>query len=127
MSFFHIVKKQNRIYVWLAVDRNRNKILDFAVTETRDLQVYRRLALKIKKKFKINILCTDGNFTYKKIKISNKHVISKSETCLAESKNSIIRRRLARFHRKTSCYSKSIDMLSASLLLLFNEINYFIL
>ncbi len=72
--------------ITLAVDRNRNKILDFAVTETRDLQAYRRLVLKIKKKFTINILCTDGNFAYKNIKIFNKHVISKSETCLVESK-----------------------------------------
>ena len=85
------------------------------MTETRDLQAYRQLALKIKKKFKINILCADGNFAYKKIRISNKDVISKSETCLVESKNSIIRRRLARFHRKTSCYSKSIDTVSAYL------------
>ena len=79
------------------------------------------MVLKIKKKFKINILCTDGNFAYKKIKIFDKYVISKSETCLAESKNSIIRRRLARFHRKTRYYSKALGMVSASLLLLFNE------
>ena len=91
------------------------------MTETRDLQAYRQLALKIKKKFKINMLCTDRNFTYKKIKISNKHVISKSETCLVESNNSIIRKRLARFHRRTSCYSKALDMVSAYLLLLSNE------
>ena len=80
-----------------------------------------RLALRSKKKIKINILCTDGNFVYKKIKISNKYATNKSEIYLVESKNSIIRRRLARFHRKTSCYFKSIDMVSASLLLLFNE------
>ena len=58
----------------------------------RDLQAYRRLALKIKKKIKINMLCPDGNFAYKKIKTSNKYVINKSKTCLVESKNSIIRR-----------------------------------
>ena len=67
------------------------------------------------------MLCPDGNFAYKKIKIFNKHVISKSETCLVESKNSIIRRRLAGFHRRIGCYSKALDMVSASLLLLFNE------
>ena len=46
--------------------------MDFEVMETRDLQAYRRLVLKIKKKFKLNILCTGENFAYKKIKISNK-------------------------------------------------------
>ena len=55
------------------------------------------------------------------IKLSNRYIISKSAPCLVESKNSVIRRRLARFHRRTSFYSKSIDMISASLLLLFNE------
>ncbi len=91
------------------------------MTETRDLFAYRKLAYRIKRKFKINILCADGNFAYQKIKSSNKHVISKSETCLVESENSVMRRRLARFHRRTSCYSKAMDMISASLLLLFNE------
>ena len=94
--------------MWLAVDRNRNKILDFAVTETRDLQAYRQLALKIKKKFKINILYIDGNFVYKKIKISNKHVISKSRICLDKSKNSeeqvVIPRQLIWYPPLYFCY-----------------------
>ncbi|MBQ9335573.1 MAG: hypothetical protein IJS10_03450 [Alphaproteobacteria bacterium] len=47
--------------------------------------------------------------------------MSKSKTCLVESKNLVIRRRLARFHRRTSCYSKAMDMISASLILLFNK------
>ena len=91
------------------------------MTKTRDLLAYKKLAYRIKRKFNINILCTDGNFAYQKIKLSNKHVKSKSETCLVESENSVMRRRLARFHRRTSCYSKAMDMISASLLLLFNE------
>ena len=90
------------------------------MTEARDLLAYRKLAHRIKRKFKINILCTDGNFAYQKIKLSNKQVISKSKTYLVESKNSVIRRRLARFHRRTSCYSKAMNMISVSLLLLFN-------
>ena len=65
-------------------------------------------------------MCSDA---YKKIKISNKYTINKSEICLVESKNSIIRRRLARFHRKTSCYSKALEMLSASLLGIDERIN----
>ena len=89
------------------------------MTETRDLFAYRKLAYRIKQKFKINILCTDGNLAYQKIKLANKHVISKSKTWLAESKNSVIRILLARFHLRTSCYSKARDMISASLL--FNE------
>ncbi|MBQ9335243.1 MAG: hypothetical protein IJS10_01720 [Alphaproteobacteria bacterium] len=91
------------------------------MTETRDLLAYRKFSYRIKRKFKINILCIDGNLTYQKIKLSNKHVISKSKTCLVGNTNSVIRRRLARFHRRTSCYSQAMDMIFASLLLLFNE------
>jgi hypothetical protein len=29
MGCLLIVKKENKAYVWLAVDRNRNKIIDF--------------------------------------------------------------------------------------------------
>ena len=91
------------------------------MTETRDLFAYRKLAYRIKRKFKINMLWTDVNFVYQEIKLFNIHVTSKSETCLVESKNLVIRRKLARFHRRTSCYSKAMDMISVSLLLLFNE------
>ncbi|MBQ9335663.1 MAG: hypothetical protein IJS10_03920 [Alphaproteobacteria bacterium] len=72
--------------------------------ETGDLLAYRKLSNRIKRKFKINIFCSDGNAAYKKIKSSNKHVINKSEACLIENTNSVIRRRLARFHRRTRCF-----------------------
>ena len=47
--------------------------------------------------------------------------MGKSETCFAESINAKIRRRLARFNRKTCRYSKAFDIVVASLILLFNE------
>ena len=59
--------------------------------EARDFLASRKLAYRIKRKFKINLLFTDGNFAYWQIKLSKKHVIIKSEICLIESKNSVIR------------------------------------
>jgi insertion element IS1 protein InsB len=53
--------------------------------------------------------------------ISERHVVTKAETSLIESKNSLIRHYLARFNRKTKRYSKAIDMIENSLLLLFNK------
>ncbi|MBE6446997.1 MAG: IS1 family transposase [Alphaproteobacteria bacterium] len=35
------------------------------------------------------------------------HIVTKSETCLIESYNLVLRTGLARLHRKTKCYSKS--------------------
>lgn len=77
--------------------------------------------MRLRNKYEINYLCTDDYAVYKKYKIANYHISSKSETCLAESKNSIIRRRLARFARRTTRFSKTIEMIKISLFLLFNE------
>jgi len=46
---------------------------------------------------------------------------SKKITYLAESENTRIRHYLARFHRKTLCYSKTPDMVALSLFLHMNN------
>lgn len=79
------------------------------------------MAMRLENKYEIEYLCTDDYSVYKKYKIAKKHVITKSETCLAESKNAMIRRCLARFNRKTCRYSKALDMIEDSLTLLFNK------
>ncbi len=58
---------------------------------------------------------------YGAYKIANRHVVSKAETALVESKNSLIRLYLARFNRKTRHFSKALDMIYYSLLILFNK------
>ena len=64
---------------------------------------------------KIDIIATDGNYSYNKVINQgynidcNKHIISKSETCLVESYNGSLRGRLARFNRRTKSYSKSFN------------------
>ena len=52
---------------------------------------------------------------------SQKHIQTKAETFSVEGKNNIIRHYLARFHRKTHCYSKSEEMVNISLALLFEK------
>ncbi|MBQ2176971.1 MAG: IS1 family transposase [Alphaproteobacteria bacterium] len=69
----------------------------------------------------LKIICTNGNFSYEEERSMNadiKHVVSKSETCLVESYNSVLSYYLARLHCKTKCYSKSILMLTLSVKLL---------
>ena len=50
-----------------------------------------------------------------------RHIQSKAHTYTVESKNSQIRHYLARFRRRTKCYSKAIHMVIDSLTLLFNR------
>lgn len=69
-------------------------------------------------KYNINYLCSDDYPVYAKYKISKEHLITKSETCLIEAKNSSLRDNLARLNRKTKKYSKSLKMLELSVYLL---------
>jgi IS1 family transposase len=47
MSYLPIIKKTQKAYVWIAVDRVRNKIIDFEVSESRDFGAYYVLALRV--------------------------------------------------------------------------------
>ena len=81
-----------------------------------------RLWDKIKDE-EVGVYCTDYWKSYQQFLPDYKHVISKSETYTVEGYNSIIRHKLARFKRKTKCYSKSQSMIEGSLKLLMNQWN----
>ena len=114
-------KKTQKIYVWLAVDRQLGTIIDFEVTKTRKFSAYLPMAMRLESNYNIDITCSDHYDVYAKYRISRKHYMTKAETSLVESKNSLIRHYLARFNRKTKRYSKAIDMIYNSLLMLFNK------
>jgi len=104
------------------VDRNRNKIIDITISKHRSKIIFLRIAQRLEKKgYKVKLLCTDGYPGYSYYKFTEQHIITKAETSLVESKNSLIRHYLARFNRKTKRYSKAFDMIFASLLILFHK------
>ena len=109
------------MYVWLAVDRVRNQVVDLEVTESREFSSWLPMAMRLESKYEIDITTSDDCFTYQKYKISNQHIVTKSETALVESKNSLIRHYLARFNRKTKRFTKAMGMAKHSLILLFNK------
>jgi insertion element IS1 protein InsB len=119
MSYLAIAKKTSRVYVWLAVDRNRNEVVDIKVSNSRDFWAYYEMAQTLEKRYRINILCTDHYEVYSKYRITHRHVKSKAETSLVESKNPLIRHYLSRFNRKTKRYSKALDMIVHFLWMLF--------
>ncbi|WP_339040210.1 IS1 family transposase [Candidatus Lariskella endosymbiont of Hedychridium roseum] len=121
MSFLVIAKKTNKVYIWLAVDRDRNKVVDFEVSIVRDFASYLPIAMRLQSSYEIEISCSDHYDVYEKFRIAKKHYSTKAETSLVESFNSLIRHYLARFHRKTKRYSKAIDMIYNSILMLFNK------
>ena len=66
---------------------------------------------------------TDYGEPYAQFIPSEMHVQSKRETFTVEGYNSLFRHFLARFRRKTTCYSKSESMLRYSVMLLMAKWN----
>ncbi len=91
------------------------------MSTNRDFEPYFYLARRIEEKYKIEISCSDYYNVYGKYQLGEKHYFTKKETALVESFNSLIRHYLARFNRKTKRYSKALDMVENSILMLFNK------
>jgi insertion element IS1 protein InsB len=71
----------------------------------------------------VDYFASDHWRSYEEFIPSEKHLRSKKETYTVESYNSRIRHYLARFKRKTKCYSKSDYMIEISLNLLMLKLN----
>ena len=71
----------------------------------------------------ITQVMTDYWEPYEHFVPAEKHIQSKAETFTVEGYNSLFRHFLARFRRKTKCYSKSETMLRYSVMLLMAKRN----
>ena len=60
---------------------------------------------------------------YETIVPQEKHIQTKAETFTIEGYNSLFRHFLARMRRKSKCYSKKVEMLKLSVLLLMHYRN----
>ena len=114
--------KKRKRWIWLAISRTTKKILGFAVG-SREKTTGRHLQEKIKDQ-ECDTYFTDYWEAYSDFIPSNKHIMSKKETYTIEGYNSLFRHYVARFNRKTKCYSKSDEMIVCTLNLFINKINY---
>jgi IS1 family transposase len=73
----------------------------------------------------VALICTDANSCYRlafeRYQVPETHVQGKANTHRIESANASIRDNLARFNRRSKRYSKSWQMLEATLTLFFNR------
>lgn len=67
---------------------------------------------------------TDGWKVYPSFIQPEDHIVSKTYMTRVEGENTRLRHYLARLHRKTLCYSKSVDMLKHSIRLLLHYLKY---
>ena len=121
MRYILTLIKKNYVWIWTAVDRIGKRFMDFVIGD-RSKVTGRELWERIKDD------CTEFVFTdywkaYTDFVPAHMHIQSKAETYTVEGYNSNIRHFLARFRRRTKCYSKSIEMIELSLILLFDKWN----
>ena len=103
--------------MWLAVDRDTKDVLAFRVGSRGRKALKKLLFLN---NLSADMYATDHYRAYN-ILPEEKHIRSKAHTYTVEAKNAQIRHYLARFHRRTKCYSKAVHMVIATLIIYFNK------
>ena len=90
-------------------------IVDFEIG-TRGATTGKKLWKKVQS-ISCDLHTSDYWDAYTKFLPQEKHMITKAETFSVEGMNNLLRHFIARFHRKTHCYSKSETMVLKTLLL----------
>ena len=114
---FHRQKKR-KLWVWIAIDRFDQEVIAYTIGG-RSKKTLKKL-LCLLKRHRIVQIATDGFNVYSHID-SAQHIVGKKHTTQIESLNANIRHYLARFRRRTRCYSKCPIMIDLSLALLFHK------
>ena len=102
------------IWLWTAVDCATKHLVAFQVG-TRETKYFQELLNKISH-IDAKFYASDHRCAYSLIDPS-RHLVSNYHTYTVERMNSLLRHYLARFARKTYCFSKSLQMIKYSLLL----------
>ena len=121
MKCIRMPVQKNCRWVWIGVDREAREYIDLVVGD-RSTSTGIKLRNKVKD-FAAGFVTADYWKSYNEMIPEEKLVQTKKETYTVESYNGQIRHFLARFRRKTKCYSKSVEMMTCSLQLLMAKRN----
>ena len=107
--FFSVKQRSNQKKVMAlkkqAIDTNSKQILGFVCGKT-DTNTFKRLYQQLNT-HNIQLFFSDYWKSYRQVILKPKHITSKAQTFTIEGYNSLIRHFIARFTRKSKCYSKS--------------------
>ncbi len=106
------------IWLWIAVNRATKRLVGFQIG-TRETKHFQKLTDKISH-IDVMLYASDHWHAYNLI-APTKHLTGKAHTYTVERMNRLLRHYLARFARKTYCYSKSLQMIKYSLLLFMHR------
>ncbi len=108
--------KKNKIWLWTAVNHFSKGILAWILGD-HSAKTFEYL-WNIVSSWNCYFYVTDGWKVYPMFIQPGDHIVSKTYMTRVEGENCRLRHYLARLHRKTLCYSKSVDMLRHSIKLL---------
>ena len=114
--------KKNKIWIWTAVNHFRAGIRAWVVGD-HSAETFKPL-WQIVRCWHCYFYVTDGWKVYPGFIEEGDHIVSKTYMTRVEGENTRLRHYLARLHRKTLCYSKSVEMLKHSLRLLLHYLKY---
>jgi insertion element IS1 protein InsB len=117
--YLYIKSKKRKKWLWIALCSDSRRILGFQIGG-RGKATLKRLYYKIEP-IQCERYYTDDHAPYKNVLPKEKHRTQKGKTNTIEGINSAIRHYLARFRRRSKCYSKSETMVEASMILLMNK------
>lgn len=109
----YVGKKSHKIWLWTAVNKGLPGIIAWVLGD-RSAETFKSLWKTIKG-WKSFFYATDGYVVYPKFIDDGDPIVSKTYMTRVEGENTRLRHYLARLHRKTLCYSKSIEMLELSI------------
>jgi IS1 family transposase len=108
--------------LWTAVDHFKKGILGWVLGD-HSSKTFRPL-WELVKSWKCYFYVTDGWSVYPCFIAEEDHIVSKTYMTRVEGENTRLRHYLARLHRKTLCYSRSVEMLGYSIRLLIHYLKF---
>jgi IS1 family transposase len=114
--------KGHKVWIWTVVDPFRAGILGWVVGD-HSAETFRPLWALIAW-WSCDFWVSDGNPVDPGFIPAGDQIVSKTYMTRVEGENTRLRHYLARLHRKTLCYSKSVEMLKHSLRLLIHYLKF---
>jgi insertion element IS1 protein InsB len=116
------IGKKNKKWLWTAANKDYPGILAWVLGD-RSAETFQKL-WQVIKCWHSFFYVTDGYPVYPCFIDDCDHIVKKTYMTRIEGENTRLRHYLARLHRKTLCYSKSENMLKASIKLLLHYLHY---